>query len=194
MGERIDGMWDYAAYIPYYEDGNSVMAVKKDGHTVMLDKGIKSVIRTLLKDSSMDINAFRQNFSGSVGSQKLIPIPLSLDTVLIPLKVRKTIARNDGSYAYVDMSSIKEITGDSTSVITLSCGFAINCIENVRAVKRRVKVGNMVKMEYALKLRGEIGLKEDMSRVIAEYGKVADFADIILLILDIFKIGGRFGK
>lgn len=191
MGEQRDCIWDYIAYIPCYEDGNSVMEVKKDGQTVTLDKGIKSVIRMLLKESSMYINAFRQNFRGSAGRVCLIPIPLSLETVLIPIKVRKTIGKNDGCYAYADMSSIKEVTGAKVSVVTLSCGLKINCIENVRAVKQRINVGNMVKMEYALRLSGEIGLKENMSRVIAEYGKVAGLSDIILLILDIFRLGKK---
>lgn len=192
MCKQHSSIWDYAAYIPCYDGGNSVMAVKKSGQTVTLDKGIKTVVRMLLKESSMDINAFRKNFSGSAGKLNLIPIPLNLDTVLIPLKVRKAIGKNDGAYAYVDMSSIKDVSGFRTSTVTLLCGMEIGCLESPRAVKRRMQTANMVKIQYALGLKGDAG-NDDMSRIIADYGKIANIVDIINLILDIFRLGKRNG-
>ncbi len=169
------------------------MAVKKSGQTVMLEKSIKSVVRMLLRESSMDINAFRKNFSGHSGKLCLIPIPLSLETVLMPLKVRKTIGKNDGAYAYVDVSSIKDVSGSRKSIVTLFCGMEIACIESEKSVRRRMQIANLVKMEYALRIKGEVGLKDDMSRIIAEYGKIANVVDIVTLILDILKISKRDG-
>jgi len=191
MGEQFNTLLNYAAYIPCYDGGNSVIAVKKDGQTITLNKSIKSVMRMLIKESSLDINAFRQNFSGLAGKSNLIPIPLSLDIVLIPLKVRKAIGKNDGCYAYVDMSCIKHVSGHKPSVAMLSCGMELKCLESAKSVKQRINVANMVKIEYALKLRGDINLKEDMSRIIKEYGKVANMTDIMMLVLDIFKLSKK---
>jgi len=104
----LQGLSGFAAYIPCYENGNCVRAIKKNGQAVIIYRCIKSVISMLLKESGLDLYSLRKNFSGCIGARNLMPVPLRLDTVLIPFKVRKTIGVNDGSFAYIDLLSLKE--------------------------------------------------------------------------------------
>lgn len=185
---------EYAAYIPCYKDGNAVTAIKKDGGTSIIERGIKSLIRNLLKENSLDIHSIRKNFSDSIGRRNIIPVPLGLDTVLIPVKVRKAIAANDGSFAYIDLSYIKGITGDKNSIIGLTCGPEISCLESVKTVKQRVKMGDVVMKGFTSRMMGEFSIREGISQISSEYGRAATKEDIILLAYEIMKLRNRMER
>jgi bifunctional DNA-binding transcriptional regulator/antitoxin component of YhaV-PrlF toxin-antitoxin module len=139
----------FAAYIQCYEGGNSVMAIKKDGQTILINKSIKSIINKLFKESGINLQFLKKNSKEYIGGTNLIPIPLGLGTVLIPVKVRKTIGINDGSFAYVDISTIKEISEDKNAIIRLKCGSIINCPETVKTIKNRMKTAKFIEEKFA---------------------------------------------
>ena len=58
---------DYPAYIPCYDVGNAVMAVKVDGGTEIISKGIKSLMSRLLRENGLDIRYVRENYSVCLG-------------------------------------------------------------------------------------------------------------------------------
>lgn len=178
----------YDAYIPVYENGNSVKAVRKDGVTVGFGMSIKSMIKALLKESSMDVRLLRQNYSGSIGRMNLMPIPLGLDRVLIPVKVRKVIGKNDGVYGYIDLFSIEESSGDEMPVIRLKCGFEIHCLEKIRTVRNRIKLGNVIMDKFASYMMGRLNLKDDITAVSSEYSSPATKEDITLLAYEIMRL------
>jgi len=185
---QLSSQSQYTAYIPCYENGNSVMAIKQDGQAIIINKSIKTLIKAFLKDSSLDMAALRRNFSAYTGRTSIIPIPLTLDMVLIPAKVRKTIGINDGSYGYINLSSISQVSGQSPAVITLKCGTKINCIEAAKTIKARIRMADMVNEKFASRLLGESNLKDGISAVSSEYSKPATKGDLCILAYEIIKI------
>lgn len=182
---------DFAAYIPCYESGNSVMAIKKDGQTVLISKSIKSIINKLLKDSSINIQFLKKNFKAYIGGTNLMPLPLGLGTILIPAKVRKTTEINDGSFAYIDMSLIKDISGDKNTIITLKCGNIINCLETVKTLRQRMKKGKLIEEKYASRMLGECSLQQGLADIHFEYDKAATKGDITMLAYEIMKLRNK---
>lgn len=194
MNDWLTASVDYAAYIPCYAGGNAVMAVRKDGQTITINMGIKYLLGKLLKRSSLDIGCIRENYSKCVNRSNLIPIPLSLETVLIPIRVRKSIGSNDGSYAYIDSSNIEAVVGLGNAVIKLKCGFEINCIEPVSNVKKKINMGEIIREKFTSSTLGEAYLKEGISEISQEYSKAATKGDIALLTYEIIQLRRSINK
>lgn len=184
-------VYDYAAYIPCYERGNSVRAVKKDGETALIEKSIKSVIAELLRESSISIKSIRKNFSQYTGMTNLMPIPLSLGRVLIPVKVRKTIGVNDGSYAYIDLLQIDDVFEDGSTKVKLKSGSTIDCMEVVKTIRERMKKGKVIEEKFTSRMMGEYGFKEGLSEISTEYEKAATKGDITMLAYEIIRLRDR---
>lgn len=187
LSENMD---DIIAYIPCYQGGNIVNAIKKDGQTVSIDRSIKWVINTLVKDGSLNIGYIRRMFREGVGATNLMPLPLSPKRVFIPVKVRKTIGVNDGSYAYIDFKYIKEVVKCEGTVISLECSTSLTCLESVKTVKSRITAGKLMVEKLLSLLNGECGSKE----MVADYEKVATREDINRLAREIIKLREKIGK
>lgn len=127
---------EYEAYIPCYNEGNAVLAVKSNGEEIIINRGIRTVLKILLKENNIDMEAVKENFSHSDRKNILMPVPLGVDNILIPAKVRKSLSANDGAFAYVDLCSIKKVSGGNNAVISLKSGKEIQCIESAGSVKR----------------------------------------------------------
>lgn len=189
---------DYCALIPCYACGNAVTAVGKDGQTNIIHKSLKSFINRQLKENNLDMKSIRQNFSPITGRSSIIPLPLGVDVILIPVKVRRPLAPKDGAYGYVDMASVESVAGREKAVIALSCGMEIKSLETKRTVVHRIKLGEMVKEKFTAKMIRGWELKEGMMDMMLEYDRAATRGDITLLAAEIMKlrktIEGRKGN
>jgi hypothetical protein len=185
---------DCAAYIPCYHGGNAVEAVKKDGESIIVDRSIKSLMRSILKENSIDIHSLRKNYANIINRSNLIPIPLGLNSVLIPVKVRKTIGVNDGSYGYIDLSSIKDLSNGEGTAIHLSCGIDINSLETARTIEKRMRMARLVGDRYASHALRMENLKEGAGDVYSEYQGAVTRADFILLIYEVMKLKNEIQK
>ena len=180
-----------AALIPCYEGGNAVKVVYSDGRTSLIYRSIKTVMRSLERDSSIDIVSFRKKCDQTVNRKKLIPIPLSLNDVMVPVKVRKALNENDGTFAYLNIKYPCEITGDENAVIKLVCDTEITAIESSDIVRMRFKMGNIVKERYCsdvLKIDSMMSALKDMND---DYEKPALRSDIALLLHELMLIRNR---
>lgn len=187
-------IFGYAAYIPCYEGGNAVRAVTKDAQIKIFDKSMKSLVRNLLRESSVDTGWLRENMLDASGKIKIMPIPISLDTVLVPVKMRKALCQNDGSYGYVDLSQIKEVLGDKDAVVILKSGFEISCTESAKAVKNRMWLSDSIREKFVYRMMGDNSLKEGIKRIGQEYGEAATKGDIVILAYEILKLVDRMDR
>jgi hypothetical protein len=194
LTSSADNISDCAAYIPCYNNGNVVQAVTKDGQTVMVEKSIKSLLKNLLRRNGQDYSLLKKSISGCTGKDKCIPVPLSIDTVLIPAKVRKAIGTNDGAFAYVDLYSIESLYGDKNSTIRLRCGRDINTLESEKTIRSRMKAGAAIMEWFSSRLLGDGSLKDCISGIKGEYDKAATKGDITLLAYEIMKLRNLIGK
>lgn len=188
LSSLSDRAFEFEAYIPVYDNGNVVIAITRDGQDVRIDKSIRSLLNSLLRKNSIDIHLLRKNLSEYTERKIFIPIPLSADIVLIPVKVRKTIIANDGAYAYVDLYSIEKVYGDKDCKIALRCGREITSLESEKAVYSRMKAGSIILNEFSSRLLCGGSLKEQMSGLTHSMDKPLTKRDMYLMAYEIMKL------
>jgi hypothetical protein len=194
LSSMVQDTSNIAAYIPVYDNGNAVMAITKDGQTMTVDKSIKSLIKNLLNRNAMDFSLLRKSLSRYTGNCKYMPIPLSTGSILIPVKVRKRLAVNDGAFAYIDLLSIHKVSMDKASVITLKCGRDIKTLESEKTVRSRMKTGFIIMEWFSSRVLEGSNLKECISGISGEYEKAATKGDITLLAYEIMKLRSMLNK
>ena len=91
----------------YNEAGGNVTQVYLDNGRLLTDnRKISTVLKSLAKIFTIDIETARAKYSKLVDRKISVPIPLHQDLVLVPVKMRKPIAREDGAWGYVVLSKI----------------------------------------------------------------------------------------
>lgn len=186
---------DYAALIPCYENGNAVKAISMNGEITIINKSIKSVIKSIQRTNNIDPVCLRQNYGKYVGRKNNIPLPINFENILIPIKSRKTIGINDGSFGYVNLLAISEVYECKGAVIKLSCNMTIESLESKKAVTRRIELAQLIRERFmATVLRGS-SIKEAVIDVTNEYEKPATKGDIAILARELMfiksKISGK---
>lgn len=134
------------------------------------------------------MKSLRKNFYYDVGGTNIMPIPLRLGTLLVPVNVRKPIGRNDGSYGYIDLSSIEDAAAGNGTVIKLKCGLAINSLETLRTIRYRIKSGILFEEKFAERMMWDKCLKDGLGDIGCEYDMAATRRDITLLAYEIMKL------
>ena len=139
------------AIVPEYVDskGNCTILHRKDLDYLVLDKTIKTVIRLVGKHYMMDLNSVKDRYSPLLSSRNLIPIPLSRRDILIPMKTRIPMYKNDGAFGYINMKYINDIkkNGKTTTVI-LENGLEIECLCGIDTVNKYLRNGKIISRCY----------------------------------------------
>lgn len=185
---------DYAAYIPCYDNGNSVIFIKKDGEKAILNRSIKSVMDRIFRENSHIIQYVKRNMPPGFTGMRLVPVPISIEYVLIPVKMRKTIGKNDGCYGYVNIYSIKGVQEVKMTIITLSSGTEISCLDSPKTVTQRISRAKQLSEMFSAQMLGEYKLKEGTEKVFSEYSQAATKGDITMLAYEIMKLRESFNK
>jgi len=188
MGRDYISSQKTAAVIPCYENGNVVRLISADGEQTIINKSIKSVLNDMQKSNNLDIKALRENFGGITGRKNIIPIPLSFECVLIPIKVRKALAVNDGSYAYVNLCYIEEIHERDGCKVSLKCGTIIKSLETKKTIQKRIDIANIMKERVAKGFLGDDFIREVAIDIAMEYDKPATKADIAIIARELLLI------
>jgi hypothetical protein len=191
MDRDFSKLSEYAVYIPCYDNGNAVKAVLKDGSMIVIGKSIKSVIKNIQRKNNIDIGLIKKNFGEYIGRKNIIPIPIDIENILIPVKVRKAVAVNDGSFAYVNLTSIENVLGDKKASIVLSCGKTLDVLESSRTVLTRIEMGRIVRDKFASVILGENSIKDAFQEVAVEYNKPATRGDIALIARELMLIKSK---
>jgi hypothetical protein len=94
--------------IPVYDEagGNVTQVHMDDGRILRDNRKVCTVLKSLAKVFAVDVEAARVKYSKLIDRKISVPIPLHRDLVLIPVKMRKPIAREDGAWGYVVLSKI----------------------------------------------------------------------------------------
>jgi hypothetical protein len=131
-----------AALIPCYhqELGNATELVLLEEEPVFLPRTIKTVLANLAKANAIDLRAMRQKYSDILGCVRATPLALSQRLILMPVKVRKPISRNDSSRGYINYLAIDAVDerGDYCA-ITLKNQRVIDCFHSLRSINQHIR-------------------------------------------------------
>lgn len=163
------------ALIPLYTDeGGNFTSVKAEEGETLLEKSVRTVLKNICEFYHYDLEASNKDYRRELGIKKLPPIPLKDSLVLIAVKVRKPIGKNDGAYAYVNVGKVEKVEGskiifkDGTTLETLSTEKTIKTsIYMARSLKEEIKSKKAMVREEEVGYTGKkIKLYEDLHIVI----------------------------
>lgn len=120
----------------------------------------------------------------------MTPIPFNRENVFIPIKVRKPLYKNDGSFGYVNLRYIKKtFKKEDKTIIQLTRGKAIESLSSIDTVNKHIKNGHIVRRIFNEKQNITTINERDLYE---DYDKPATKKDIALLINEILKIKNDF--
>ncbi len=100
-----------AALIPFYDTNgqNSTKVLLKDGTIEYATCNIKSYIYTMLYKLHLDPKAIKHWTLEVTGSKLNTPIIIDEHLIFIPVKLRKSIGKQDGCFGYINNLAITQI-------------------------------------------------------------------------------------
>ncbi|NLZ27441.1 MAG: hypothetical protein GX887_00570 [Firmicutes bacterium] len=144
-----------AAVVPYYDEegGNATRVYTIDGSTFADRRTTRWVIRRMARAFAVDLEALRQDYGQYLGISQGVPLPISEDLVMVPLKLRQVIGRNDGAGGYVNICAVQKVEkypgeGIFKSRIHLTGGKCLPCVFNCKTVERRFCTGEIARERY----------------------------------------------
>ena len=178
------------AFLPVYLSmkGNCTLLYTNRGGQYELESTIRTILNQLSQYYLIDLRAIRKHYSNILNIKNLVPIPFNEENIFVPIKVRKPLCKNDGSFGYVNIKYIKKVSiKKGKALIYLKNDDIIECLSSVETVNKHIKNGKIVKKLYQQNQRGNIVKEYDLYK---EYDKPATKADIALLINEILKMRG----
>ncbi len=152
--ELVESM---AALLPTYKEGRGRLTrmLLSDGSEDLIDKTVKSVVKKLARQYSVDLDSVVKEYGALLGKRNLVPIPLTQHIILVPLKTITPLLPGDSAYGYFNLSAIKEInkTGDSEykTAVILHNGIEVGVFLNYETVMKQVKNAELVDKHYRIK-------------------------------------------
>ena len=156
-----------AALVPYYNrDGaNATLIYVSSGEVFEDHRTVKWNLRRLARLFSVDLEAVRRNQGEYLHYSQGLPLPLSPSLVLVPLKTREAVGKNDGCHSYVNPSAVVDLLevkeqGKVRSIIILPGEHRLPCHYTLKTVRKRLRDGAIaLERHRATLLRGTASLK-----------------------------------
>ncbi|WP_069650375.1 hypothetical protein [Caloranaerobacter ferrireducens] len=177
------------AIIPIYIDmyGNCTKVITLKTQENYIFKSIKTVLKNIAKFYTLDLMASREFYGKIIGISNIVPIPFDSENIFIPLKVRKPIFKNDGSFGYFNLKFINDIKEEKNGVyIILEGNIKVRINQTLKTAYKHVRHGEIVKRVYDRKTYGLI--KENSHDFYSAYNKPATKGDIAFLVNQLMDI------
>ncbi|HHX88105.1 MAG TPA: hypothetical protein GX693_08035 [Firmicutes bacterium] len=137
------------AIAPCYDrqGGNSTLIYTHSGEIIPDQRTVKWNLRRLARLYSVDLQAVRQNYGAYLGCRQGVPLPFSTALVLVPLKLRLPVGKNDGCYGYINVLAVESFQPDADCrgrcIIKLAGGHSLTCLYTFRTVQKKMGLGKI---------------------------------------------------
>ncbi|GEM_PF-786912 len=136
-----------AALVPYYDDygSNATLIFTIHGEVFTDHRTVKWNLRRLARLFCVDLESARQEMARFLHYSQGLPLPLSPSLVLVPLKTRTAVGKNDGCHGYFNPSAVVSFAasgnGKSRSSILLPGDHLLPCLYRPGTVQKRLRDG-----------------------------------------------------
>ena len=135
---------DVAALIPCYHQsyGNATEIVYLEEKPVIVPRTVKTVIKNLARLHAVDLKALRKKYGEMLGCKRAIPIPFSSKMILMPVRMREVISKNDSSRGYINYLMIKDVREEDegpTSTVVLKNNREIVCYHSIKNLNQHIR-------------------------------------------------------
>ena len=117
-----------------------------------------TVVKHLTCHYSKDLVSLRKNYGELLGITQNVPLPLNLDLVLVPLKMRYPQFEKDGASGYVNVCAVeslttlpeheKAMTPEVKCTVQLEGGSSLACLNSKRNTDKRLINGRLALSHY----------------------------------------------
>lgn len=138
------------AIIPIYEKdlGNVTRVYFENHQPVTIEKSMKTVFSYLLRYYMINIDELRSRYKGLLGGKNLMPIPFSKDDILIPVKIRTPLTKNDGAFGYINLRYLEKIRPKDGYIEVSLSNEIINICSSMETLEKHIQRGNIIKNCY----------------------------------------------
>ncbi|GEM_PF-1044708 len=169
--------------IPKYIEGiGNAASIKDESGERTLKTSLSSAIRKVFEERTVDLKAIKKRTSRFFDQKYLVPLYLSNQEVLIPVRVRKPLVLKDGGYGYVNSNLIKTI---DTEKLILKDGSTLEYYDSKDCIIKRIRMAK--KLLDMLYKNDDLGVLKKMDMSLP-----ATKEDIILLLKEIMSLKNKF--
>ncbi len=170
------------AILPLYidEKGNSTKIITKRKSNIYIYKRLKTVLKMFARYFILDLKACRKMCGKYINMSNIVPIPFTDDDIFVPIKSRKPISRNDGSFGYFNIKYYDTIKRENDKIyIVLDNNIKIESYQSYKTTVKHINNGKIIQRLY--KHKRDPVVREESIRFFKAYNSPATKADIAVL-------------
>ena len=139
-------------FIPSYvkNTGSVTKVMDSNGEEITVNTKCKSYLNRICREYAVDSFASKSKYGKLIGAVNCVPIPLTVDLLLMPVKIRKPIAKSDGAMGYVNFHQIKDCGGSKTGEVQLifKNDTKLKVISSYRTLQKSIREAKIIHEHY----------------------------------------------
>ncbi len=139
-------------FIPSYEKtiGSVTKIMLESGEETVVNIKCKSYFNRICREYTVDSFASRSKYGKLIGAINFIPIPLSGEMLLIPVKVRKPMVKGDEAMGYANFHQIKNCTKEKTGEgqLTFQNDSKLRIISSYKTLQKNIREASIINDYY----------------------------------------------
>lgn len=172
-----------AALVPRYHSdyGNATEVMYLGGESILVPRTVKTVLKNTAKECAIDLRASKEKYCKLLRCVRAVPVPLDRETILMPLKMRRVISKNDSARGYINFLAIKDVKEvvPNTCLVILRDDRTVKCLHSLKSLKQHMSNCHFVHREMT-------GVRETGGQNADEYLNCpATKSDIAMLLKEI---------
>ena len=146
------------AIVPIYtRQGGNFTQIKDGDGDILVKKSTRSVLKEICKFYHYDLKSSNQEYGDMLGIKKTPPIPFTKELILIAVKTRTPIGKDDGAFSYVNIEKVEDVK-DQT--IYFKDGNNLKTLSKDKTILRNINLAKLLKTKTT---RGLSSLREEES-------------------------------
>lgn len=139
------------ALVPVYGEngGNNTEIWLQGGERLVVYLKTKTVLKKLAQVFALDLGELRKKYGRLVGRKNKSPLPLHPSLILVPLKYREPLAKDEGALGYVvknQLADCRDLTGNKTE-ISFKDGVSLEFIQSLKSVRLMLAHAEVIEHE-----------------------------------------------
>ena len=151
----IEKIWRTVVFFyPIYDKygGNSTQILLEDGGKLTDRRKTKTLLAAFARLFAVDLPVLRKKYGELLGRRNFVPLPLHLDFVLVPVRVRRAMSKDQGATGYLVLDKILHYDaspGDGFLCrVAFEGGGELDCLEREGTIRKKVLEGRAVREEH----------------------------------------------
>jgi hypothetical protein len=155
-GRTEDFLENLAAIEPVYhsEFGDVCRLYLRGGEEILDRRSIRSVKRAITRAKGLNQAYLRELCGDEIGRQLSLPLPLSANLVLVPLKMRQPFTNNDSAYGFVNLRDLKKVTSAAKggALVQLNSGHTLTILGSRDTALIHLGEGTLLRQHFVQKV------------------------------------------